>query len=260
MLWTLDLDRRLLATEAKLGNASARVIADTLTKDLGTPFSEDQVRNRLRRVKAQIDAHENARIMSQDEQKFDLPPLPKDRYVGPRLAFFDIETTGLKAHVGRMLWGSIADSWGNVTSWSIEDFPGKTPIDDSELVNAYARELEKYDGEWVSWNGKLFDIPFMNARLLKGGKEIVRGDRVHVDLMYYSKGSSARIGTSRLAGVQDFFKTGNSKTPLDFDTWNLAISGDHDAITNVGEHCEADCLVLRDVYEHLKPLIRNKHR
>lgn len=260
MLWTLDLDRRLLATEAKLGNASARVIADTLTKDLGTPFSEDQVRNRLRRVKAQIDAHENARIASQDEQKFDLPPLPKDRYVGPRLAFFDIETTGLKAHVGRMLWGSIADSWGNVTSWSIEDFPGKTPIDDSELVNAYARELEKYDGEWVSWNGKLFDIPFMNARLLKGGKEIVRGDRVHVDLMYYSKGSSARIGTSRLAGVQDFFKTGNSKTPLDFDTWNLAISGDHDAIQNVGEHCEADVLVLRDVYEHLKPLIRNKHR
>jgi uncharacterized protein YprB with RNaseH-like and TPR domain len=260
MLWTLDLDRRLLATEAKLGNASARVIADTLTKDLGTPFSEDQVRNRLRRVKAQIDAHESARIPSQDEQKFDLPPLPKDRYVGPRLAFFDIETTGLKAHVGRMLWGSIADSWGNVTSWSIEDFPGKTPIDDSELVNAYARELEKYDGEWVSWNGKLFDIPFMNARLLKGGKEIVRGDRVHVDLMYYSKGSSARIGTSRLAGVQDFFKTGNSKTPLDFDTWNLAISGDHDAIQNVGEHCEADVLVLRDVYEHLKPLIRNKHR
>jgi len=260
MLWTLDLDRRLLATEASFGGATAKELAKKLTQDLGTPFTEDQVRNRLKRIKAQIDAHETARTVSQDEQKFALADLPKDRYVGPRLAFFDIETTGLKAHVGRMLWGSIADSWGNVTSFSIEDYPGKTPIDDSELVNAYARELEKYDGEWVSWNGKLFDVPFMNARLLKGGKEIVRGDRVHVDLMYYSKGSSARIGTSRLAGVQDFFKTGNSKTPLDFDTWNLAISGDHDAIMNVGEHCEADVLVLRDVYEHLKPLIRNKHR
>jgi len=260
MLWTLDLDRRLLAAEASFGGATAKELAKKLTADLGTPFSEDQIRNRLKRIKAQIDAHDTARTVSQDEQKFALADLPKDRYVGPRLAFFDIETTGLKAHVGRMLWGSIADSWGNVESFSIEDYPGKTPIDDSELVDAYARRLEKYDGEWVSWNGKLFDVPFMNARLLKGGKEIVRGDRVHVDLMYYSKGSSARIGTSRLAGVQDFFKTGNSKTPLDFDTWNMAISGDHDAIQNVGQHCEADCLVLRDVYEHLKPLIRNKHR
>lgn len=260
MLWTLDLDRRLLAVEAANEEASHKELAAILTKELGQPFTSDQVRNRLRRIRETIDLHEKARPISQDEQKFEITKLPKNRYVGPRVAFFDIETTGLKAHVGRMLWGSIADSWGNVTSYSIEDFPGSTPIDDSELVNVFARELEKYDGEWVSWNGKLFDIPFMNARLLKGGKEVVRGDRVHVDLMYYSKGSAARIGTSRLAGVQDFFKTGNSKTPLDFDTWNMAIAGDHRAILKVGEHCEADVLVLRDVYEHLKPLIRNKHR
>ena len=260
MLWTNDMDRALLATESANDGAPAAKLASVLTEKLGIPFSEDQVRNRLRRIKAQIEAGEKARVVSQDEQNFNLPEVPKDRYVGPRIAFFDIETTGLKAHVGRMLWGSIADSWGNVTNFSLKDYPGKTLIDDSVLVDAYARELEKYDGEWVSWNGKLFDVPFMNARLLKGGKPVLRGDRVHVDLMYYSKGSSARIGTSRLAGVQEFFNTGNSKTPLDFDTWNLAMAGDLNALDKVGEHCEADVLVLRDVYEHLKPLIRNKHR
>jgi hypothetical protein len=38
------------------------------------------------------------------------------------------------------------------------------------------------------------------------------------------------------------------------------MAGDLTALDKVGEHCEADVLVLRDVYEHLKPLIRNKHR
>jgi uncharacterized protein YprB with RNaseH-like and TPR domain len=260
MLWTNDMDRALLATESSNEGAPASKLASILTEKLGWPFSEDQIRNRLRRIKAQIESGEKARVVSQDEQNFSLDEVPKDRYVGPRVAFFDIETTGLKAHVGRMLWGSIADSWGNVKNFSLKDYPGKTLIDDSVLVDTYARELEKYDGEWVSWNGKLFDCPFMNARLLKGGKPILRGDRVHVDLMYYSKGSSARVGTSRLAGVSEFFNTGNSKTPLDFDTWNLAMAGDLTALDKVGEHCEADVLVLRDVYEHLKPLIRNKHR
>ena len=260
MIWTLELDRELLAVQSANEGATASKLASIFTSKTGQKFTEDQVRNRLRRIKAQLDAESLKPVVSLDEQNFSIEATPKDQYVGPRLAFFDIETTGLKAHVGRMLWGSIADSWGNVTNFSLEDYPGKTITDDSELVNAYARELEKYDGEWVSWNGKLFDVPFMNARLLKGGKDVLRGDRVHVDLMYYSKGSLARVGTSRLAGVSEFFNTATSKTPLSFDIWNLAMAGDLDALHNIGEHCEADVLVLRDVYKHLKPLIRNKHR
>jgi uncharacterized protein YprB with RNaseH-like and TPR domain len=184
---------------------------------------------------------------------------PQGAFVGFETIFWDLETTNLTAIMGRLLACSFATSFGVVSTMRIEDYPGASLIDDGPLAVAIRDELEKAD-HWVTWNGKLYDIPFLNARLLKAGERPVRSDIKHTDLMYYSRGQFVRIGSSKLDNVSKFVESPNRKTPLDWETWQMAALGDKAAMDLVVEHCEADVLVTRDVFAHLKPHIRIVHR
>ena len=257
-IWTTDHEYQLVAL-ADLYPGQWTTIATALTDKTGIPFTGDQVRHKRQRLQEATEAFERAGTVPQDEQDFAPIAVPRETYVGPRLAFFDLETTDLKGNFGRLLAGCIADSWGNITTFRYTDYPGKTLIDDSGLAVALRDELEKYD-EWVSWNGKLFDVPFLNARLLRAGEAPLRKDRIHVDLMYYAKGQFTRLGSARLENVSRFFRTGNAKTPLTPEVWALASAGDKAALEEIVEHCQADVLVLRDVYSHLKAHLTVKHR
>lgn len=188
-----------------------------------------------------------------------VPASDPGKFVGFETVYWDLETTGLTAIMGRLLACSFADAWGSTKSFRIEDYPGESPIDDSRLAVAIRDELELAD-HWVTWNGKLFDIPFLNARLLKAGERPIRTDIKHTDLMYYSRGQFVRIGSSKLDNVSKFVDSPNRKTPLEWETWQLAGLGDRKCMDLVVEHCEADVLVTRDVFAHLKPHIRNVHR
>ena len=153
-----------------------------------------------------------------------------------------------------MLYGAIADGFGNVRQF----FKGRDITDDSELVDRYARALEQYD-VLVSWNGKLFDIPVLGGRLAFHGLRRV-DPNMHIDLMYYAKGQFMRIGRSSLQSVSEYFDTGNRKTPLSVRIWDRAMAGSDEDYAKIVEHCDADVLVLRDVFATLKQHVRNIHR
>lgn len=177
-------------------------------------------------------------------------------FVGIDIAYFDIETTF--SNWRRMLCGSIADSLGNVTTLSHDTHPGKNWQDDSALVKAYCEELDKYD-VIVGWNSKLFDVPVLNSRMLYHGFRPYN-PKMHLDLMYKATGSSIAIGRKSLDNVSKYFGVENKKTPLDPRTWDDADHGDRAAYEKIIEHCEADVLVLRDVYAKLKPMVTILHR
>lgn len=218
------------------------------------------MRRKVARLKELEDAYESARVISGDEQEWEGVPVPEGTFVGFRQAFFDIETTNLGAFMGRMLCASVCDSWGNVTTRTISDFPQTTVLDDSGLAEWLRDELERYD-IITGWNSSQFDVSFLQARLLRWGKRALRQDIMHIDPMYKARpGRGARIGSSKLDNVAKFFRTPDQKTPLDWDVWNLAATGDPGSMALVVEHCEADVLVLRSVFQHLKPLIRTVHR
>jgi uncharacterized protein YprB with RNaseH-like and TPR domain len=181
---------------------------------------------------------------------------PTPKFVGIDIAFFDIETTF--SNWRRMLCGSIADGLGNVTTLSHDTHPGKTWQDDSVLVKAYCEELDKYD-VIVGWNSKLFDVPVLNSRMLYHGFKPY-DPKMHLDLMYKATGSSIAIGRKSLDNVSKYFGVENKKTPLDPRIWDDADHGDKEKYAKIIEHCEADVLVLRDVYAKLKPMVRILHR
>jgi uncharacterized protein YprB with RNaseH-like and TPR domain len=173
-------------------------------------------------------------------------------FVGFSMAFWDLETTFSTQPI--VLYGAIADQFGNVRGFS----KGDDITDDKELVRAIRDALLEYD-IWVTWNGKLFDVPVLNGRLIFHGLEPLPA-RMHIDAMYKATGSSVRIGRRSLQSVSEYFGVANRKTPLSVRIWDKAMAGDPDAYALIAEHCDADVLVTRDVFEVLKPQIGNVQR
>jgi uncharacterized protein YprB with RNaseH-like and TPR domain len=196
--------------------------------------------------------------------------LPLIPHLGPRvetpnivnfdIGFFDYETTGLKANFGRTLVFSVADMAGRVTTLRSDDpaLAGRTRRDDSKLVAASRDILEQYQ-ILCSWNGKRFDLRYLNGRLMLGGERPIRGDLMHIDLLPISRHYLA-WHSHRLDAVAKTLRLGNQKTELDFDAIEAARDGEEWAVDNIVEHCEADVLVLRDVFHRYRHLLKVIHR
>lgn len=173
-------------------------------------------------------------------------------FVGLSIAYWDLETTFSMQPL--VLYGAIADQFGDIQQF----YKGQDITDDKELVQSIAEELSKYD-VWVTWNGKLFDVPVLNGRLRFHGLPPLPLVK-HIDAMYYATGGSMRIGRRSLQSVSEYFDVPNRKTPLTVRTWDKAMAGDEDAYNEIVEHCDADVLVTRDVFNVLKTQVANIHR
>jgi uncharacterized protein YprB with RNaseH-like and TPR domain len=178
-----------------------------------------------------------------------------------RIVAYDLETSDLKGLIGRVFCCSFKPIVDGVetTPYTFRidqaEFRGRSAIDDSRLCEAIRDELEEYN-LIVGWNSKLFDAPFLNARLSKAGLAPLR-PQFHLDLMYYMRGSSMRVGSSKLDSAQKFFKLGTKKTDIDWEQWALTAAGDKTSLNEVAKHCEADVTVLSEAYWKLLPFVSN---
>ena len=257
--WSKEQDLTLLSVEDENKSATSREMAAIMTAR-GYPVTADAVQKRLLRLHEQIAMTENE--SAQPVDPFADIPSPEDSFVGIRIGFWDLETTDLKALMGRILISSIADSWGNVTTRTIYDFDQTSIIDDRGVCAWTRDELNKYD-MIVTWNGKMFDAPFLNARLLRWGEKPWLG-AIHQDPMWTAKAGSygLRIGSAKLDNVDRYFDRSDQlrKTAIDWDIWAKAMAGDREAMGYLVEHCENDTLVLRKVWNFMKPMFRGYHR
>ena len=173
---------------------------------------------------------------------------------------WDLETTDLKALMGRILCCSFVtlegDTWtfrGDSPTYRLND-----PIDDSKLCIEIRDCLEDFD-LIVAHNGRLFDIPFLNARLAKAGERPLK-THFMLDTRWYLNSASMRIGSAKLENAQKFFGFPTAKTPISWETWQRAASFDGPSMDQVVEHCEHDVLVLRDLYHKVLPYVSTLHR
>ena len=174
-------------------------------------------------------------------------------------AFVDFEMTGLSANYGRLICGCIKPYGGEVTTLRIDDTArGVTyPWDDHDLALGLRDELEK---QWmiVGWNSVMFDIKFLNSRLMFHRERVLRKP-LHKDLLFTAKTVFA-LTDNRLITVQEHLQLDEAKTRLDPNEWIKASAGDAGAIDYVAEHCVQDVRVLEEVFEHLVPFIKEIHR
>ena len=164
-----------------------------------------------------------------------------------KVACFDLETTNLKADVGRLLCGSIYSfPSGEMTTYRIDECPRKHFTDDVVLAERIRDKLEEHS-ILIGWNSKGFDVPFLNTRLVQNGKRKMNS-HLHVDPMYCFRGwHGLKPRSSKLSTVAEFYDLDERKMDVDVSIWVRAMGGDTEAIDILVERCESDVRLLAHI-------------
>jgi len=176
-----------------------------------------------------------------------------------RFAIVDLECTALKSDQGFLLCGGIKELGGKakVVGLHTAGFENGRLHIDKKLALALREAIEAYDG-LITWNGIMFDVPFLNDRLTLAGENPLE-KRFHVDIMYQARMGKSALTSSRLDWVSKALGVASRKTALDLNTWKEAEAEALAHFANgrknydyIVEHCEKDLLVTEQVYERLK--------
>jgi uncharacterized protein YprB with RNaseH-like and TPR domain len=174
---------------------------------------------------------------------------------------FDTESTDLNGSFGHLLCAAFCSTDSdsvNVLRLDSEEYRGESLHDDSKLVAAIKEILEK-SFAWVSWNGKMHDVPLINARLAKAGMDpLIK--RLHVDAMYYFRRPFLSLHSSKLEEVAKTFTFKWQKTKLNPNTWVAAYELNGAAMDEVCDHCKADTLALKEAFLLAVPHLTTLHR
>ena len=178
----------------------------------------------------------------------------------------DIECTDLRSDSEFILCCGIKELGkpGKIVGLAnVERGPDRHRID-HWLVLKIRDEMEKFDG-WITWNGLMFDLPFIDDRLLFcGHDQLQRRFARGLDMMWHARMGKSRMSSSRLDSVAKALKCPFRKTALEKHRWKDA---EDDAIAwrrgekmgksykYIADHCLADLDVTEWVYGKLKQRI-----
>jgi uncharacterized protein YprB with RNaseH-like and TPR domain len=169
--------------------------------------------------------------------------------VGPRIGFFDIEASNLKADFGIILSWSILGGGGAEGEYygdfiTADDLHGKL---DHRIVKEMVESLKKFD-VIVGFYSTKYDIPFSRTRA-----HVLRipfpeyGELQHKDVYYIVKYKFALSRSSQensarlLAGKTE-------KTRMEPEQWVRALGGDAKSIEYIFDHNKKDVRDLKRLY------------
>lgn len=171
-----------------------------------------------------------------------------------KLAFFDIEATGLRGDYNSVLVVAIKPfKTATPTIFNITQ-----PGNDQRVVREAKAELEKYT-VICGYYSKGFDIPMLNTRLLKWGQVPVE-KRLHIDLYFTLK---ANLLTARKSQghLLEWLETPETKMTVGADMWNKILNNPTGEPMRVMKNrCASDVIGLQSLYERTKHLIREIKR
>jgi uncharacterized protein YprB with RNaseH-like and TPR domain len=181
-------------------------------------------------------------------------------FSGAKILFWDIETTHLKADFGTCL--CIGYKWAHEKKPHVIDITqyetwDKDRTDDSGVIADFAEVFKQADIV-VTYFGKRFDLPYVNAKMAEYGQDFLP-NIPHLDLFFTVK-SNLALSRKSLQNVGYHLGLSAEKTPVEGRIWKKAATGDHKSVKYIIDHCAADVLILEEAYERLKPLIRQHPR
>ena len=174
----------------------------------------------------------------------------------PKIVAFDIEATNLDADFGYMVCGATKELGKTAKVSTIADFTlhDTEPWNDSELLKQFVGRLSEAD-VIVSYYGKGFDVPFVNARLLANRMAPIPETIPHLD-MYYVARRVLKIQSRSMANIAELVDLDEKKTYVPRKTWIKAQTGHVPSINILAERCKGDVRVLEGAYLKLRGSIR----
>jgi uncharacterized protein YprB with RNaseH-like and TPR domain len=167
----------------------------------------------------------------------------------------DIETFNLSADFGIIFCGVIKEE-GKKPKVFRHDHLCKTwktrRSDDSNVTRVIAEEMSKHP-IWIAHNGKRFDLPYINTRLLRNGMKPLMAPKVLVDPVELAR-NKLRMSYNSLDKIAALLGC-NSKTEVDPDVWNkAAFDGCTKSMDYIIAHCIEDVITLEKMVDKLKEL------
>lgn len=187
------------------------------------------------------------------------PPLPKGRDV--KVAYFDIESTDLKADFGRLLCVSVLTHEGDMVTLRQDEYVADgraTDMADDGALARDARDLLEAHHCIAGWFIKGFDISFLNTRLVAGGHRQMKPRLCYDPRWYYSGWRGLSPRNARLKTVSEFFGY-EPKPDVPAEVWVKARGGNRAAMDEVCDRCEADVRISKEIGERTfeEGLVRN---
>lgn len=168
------------------------------------------------------------------------------------LVVWDLETQGLNADYGGLICGSVKIVNGPITTFKIEQLGN-----DRKVARELKDYLESFDC-WITQYGKMFDVKFLNTRLLKWGLEPL-DPRPHVDTFFVNK-THLKLSSGSQAQLLSFLGTKQQKFHLGPDNWaNLGYEFET-KMPQIIKRCELDVKGLEQGYHKIKHVIRDVKR
>ncbi|HEX3851505.1 MAG TPA: ribonuclease H-like domain-containing protein [Polyangiaceae bacterium] len=127
---------------------------------------------------------------------------PRVSAANPRRAlYFDTETTGLGGGAGVLAF-LVGLAWfDGELRLNSEQFLLRSPAQEAPFLEAFAERLEACD-LLVSYNGKAFDLPLLNGRMVMNRRPKLP-ERAHLDLLHVARRlHKRRLGTCRLISLE----------------------------------------------------------
>ena len=173
-----------------------------------------------------------------------------------KVGFLDIETTGLWSDFGYILCAVIkqADE-DKFDVFRIDDYfsyPDNRESwlrMDKELLKALREAYEKYD-IIMHFNGRNFDIKFINTRCMKNGIPLLP-EMKQLDIYQIAK-HRLRLRSKRLDSLKSFLEIDQDEEGHRWEYWQMAGAGLKTGIDYVVEHCKRDVTRLEKVAKAMK--------
>ena len=169
-----------------------------------------------------------------------------------RIAFFDIEATGLRGDYNSVLVVSIRPMRGKVLTFAVDQAGA-----DRKVVRAAKEAMESFD-LWVSYYGKGFDIPMLNTRLLQHRTPPI-AKRHHLDMYYMLKYNLLTARRSQ-GHLLSWLQTPEQKMGVSAEAWNEVLRNPKKAIPTMIKRCESDTEGLMGLYLRTKHLVADLQR
>jgi len=168
------------------------------------------------------------------------------------VAFFDIECTSLGPDYGSVLVASLKPLGKKPTSFVVT-----TPGDDMVVVSNIADALKRFK-LWVSYYGKGFDVPFLQARLLRHGLPAL-DKQPHAD-MYFALRKKLNLSRGSMAHIAEWLDLPEKKMSVSASVWSDVLHAPKKHLPTLVARCESDCTVLEKLWKRTRHLIKDIKR
>jgi hypothetical protein len=118
-----------------------------------------------------------------------------------RAVFLDTETTGLAGGAGTAAF-LIGVGWVDGERFRVRQYFMRDYHEEAALLHALAEELERFD-RLVTFNGKMFDVPLLDARFRLNRSRFPLAEAPHLDLLHPARRLwKARLESCRLQSLE----------------------------------------------------------